>query len=111
MYFSTAKIQFTVKSAIFLKDVYNKAGIEGLRNWLLEMELKRSPPSPWSLATSYAAVGKKEEALNWLEKFFENRPSPLPNINSKPQLEILRSEPRFQAMIKKLGLSEYQIPK
>jgi TolB-like protein len=101
----------SAKNAIFLKDVYNKAGIKGLRNWLLEMELRRSPPSPWGLATSYAAVGKKEEALYWLEKYFENRPSPLPNINNRPQLEILRSEPRFQAMIKKLGLSEYQIPK
>jgi TolB-like protein len=101
----------TAKSAIFLKDVYNKAGIKGLRNWLIEIELKRSTPSTWNLATRYAAVGKKEEALYWLEKYFENRTSALPRINNNPELEILRSEPRFQAMIKKLGLSDYQTPK
>ena len=100
-----------IKNAIFLRDVYNKAGVEGLRNWLIELELKSPSPNPWSLATGYAAVGKKEEALFWLEKLFKNRPSALPRINNMPELEILRSEPRFQALIAKLGLSEYQTPK
>ena len=92
-----------------VKDIYNKSGINGrvepgCSNW----NLKRSEPNPWELATRYARVGKKEEALYWLEKYFDNRPSSLPRINNNPELEILRSEPRFQEMIKKLGLSEYQ---
>jgi TolB-like protein len=106
-----------VKTASLVKNVYDKSGIKGVLNWELELTLKRSAPVPipWDLATSYARVGNKEEAMNWFEKYFEgayeNRESDLPRINNNPKLEILRSEPRFQAIIKKMGLLEYQIPK
>jgi len=99
------------KNAKYLKEVYLKSGINGLWNWLLELELKRSTPNPVSLAKRYTKVGKKEEALFWLEKYFDTHPSDLPRINNDPELEILRSEPRFQAMLKKMGLSDYQTPK
>jgi len=42
-----------------------------------------------------------------LEKAFENPPPGFANINNDPDLDNLRSEPRFQAIIKKMGLSEY----
>jgi TolB-like protein len=99
---------FTAKDASLAKEIFNKSGINGVSNWLVELALNKSVPIPWELATSYARVGKKEEALYWLEKYFDNRPSALPRINNNPELEILRSEPRFQEMITKLGLSEYQ---
>jgi len=100
-----------VKKDITVKEIYSKSGKIGLWNFMLENALAQSTPNPLGLATSYARVGRKEEALHWLEKYFENRPTELPRINNNPQLEILRSEPRFQAMITKLGLSDYQIPK
>ena len=96
------------KNAIFLKDEYNKSGIDGLWNWLIELELKRKTPDPLSLARDFAQVGKKEEALYWLEKYFETRSSGVPRINNSPYLETLRSEPKFQAIIAKMGLSKYQ---
>jgi len=101
----------TAKDAMLSKDIYNRTGINGLWNWLLELELKRSTPDPGAMATRYAAVGKKEEALYWLEKYFDSQAINLPRINNNPRFEILRSEPRFQAIINKMGLSEYQIPK
>jgi hypothetical protein len=55
-------------------------------------------------------VGKKEAALDWLEKAFKASLPDLPFINSNPDFDSLRSEPRFQAIIKKMGLSEYQKP-
>ena len=92
-----------------VKDVYNKSGINGLWNWLIELELKKSKPLPLSLATIYAKLGKKEEALDWLEKAFKERLPSFPiKVNNNPDFNILRSEPRFQAIIEKMGLSEYQ---
>jgi len=99
---------FTSKDASLAKEIFNKSGINGVSTWLVELALKRPEPNPWELATRYARVGKKEEALYWLEIYFDNRPSSLPRINNNPEIEILRSEPRFQEMITKLGLSEYQ---
>ena len=96
------------KNAIFLKDEYNKSGIDGLWNWLIELELKRQTPDPLILAIDFAQVGKKEEALYWLEKYFDTRSSGVPRINNNPYIETLRSEPKFQAIIAKMGLSKYQ---
>jgi hypothetical protein len=56
-------------------------------------------------------VGKKEEALYWLEKYFELKALRLPYEINFPELNNVRSEPRFQALIAKMGLTEYQIPK
>ena len=98
-----------VKNAPFVKDIYNKSGIDGIWNWLLELDLKQKTPYPSTLAIRYARVGKKEEALYWLEKYFENQPTP--RINNDPNFEVFRSEPIFQAMLVKMGLSEYQTPK
>ena len=100
-----------VKKAPLVKEIYSKSGRSGLWNFMLEDALKESTTYPFGIATNYARVGKKEEALDWLEKYFESRPLILPRINNEPELEILRSEPRFQAIIEKMGLSDYQIPK
>jgi TolB-like protein len=101
----------TAKNAIFVKGIYNKSGIEGLEDWLFKLALESSVPDPMVLATHYARIGNKEKALYWLEKYFDTQSLNLPSINNNPQIEILRSEPRFQSIIKKMGLSEYQIPK
>jgi hypothetical protein len=47
------------------------------------------------------------EALNWLEKALEEHISALPNINNNSDFDKLHSEPRFQTIIKKMGLSKY----
>jgi tetratricopeptide (TPR) repeat protein len=104
MYMDTLKII----NPNIVKDVYDKSGIKGVWNWLIESELKKSNPDPLTLMDRYAIIGKKEQALNWLEKAFENSDPELPTVNNDPDFDDLRSEPRFQAIIKKMGLSGYQ---
>jgi TolB-like protein len=97
----------TSKYANVVKEVYSKSGINGLLNFMIELEFNKPIPSPFSLATWYAILGKKEEALDWLEKALEENNNSILYINCDPDFDILRSEPRFQAMINKMGLSEY----
>ena len=104
LYMDTLK----VTSSNVVKDVYDRAGINGLWNWLIESELKKSNPRLLKLASDYARIGKQEEALVWLEKAFENPPPGFADINNDPDFDNLRSEPRFQAIINKMGLSGYQ---
>jgi tetratricopeptide (TPR) repeat protein len=105
------------KSAAYVKDIYEKSGIRGLLNWQLELVEEREPDNAWGLATAYVRVGKKEEALDWLEKLFENSSGDLfykgflPRINNSAEFDNVRSEPRFQALMGKMGLSDYQTPK
>jgi TolB-like protein/Tfp pilus assembly protein PilF len=91
----------------FVKDVLYKSDMKGILNWVIDFELKDSEPSPLSLATWYAMLDQREEALKWLEKALEEKIPSIVRINNNPDYDNLRSEPRFQAIIKKMGLSEY----
>jgi len=95
---------------ISAKEIYDKSGMTGILSWFIETELKKSNPSALSLTYNFARLGKKEEALNWLEEAFKNPPANFLESMNNPNLEIIRSEPRFQELMKKMGLSEYQIP-
>jgi TolB-like protein len=52
----------------------------------------------------YAGLGDQEQALTWLEKAYEERADGLTWINVDPMLDPLRNHPRFQAIVKKMGL-------
>jgi Tfp pilus assembly protein PilF len=57
------------------------------------------------LATVYAGLGKKDQALASLEKAYADRSSILVYIGVDPTFDRLRSEPRFVALLRKVGLS------
>jgi TolB-like protein len=113
----------SVKSAANMKDIYNRSGINGLLNFELELVRKRYPVDTfslvkaWNLATTCARAGKKEEAAYWLERLYDASNKnlyfrgSLPEINNNGEFADIRSEPGFQTIIKKMGLSEYQTPK
>jgi len=42
--------------------------------------------------------------LGWLEKGYEDRAFQLLTINSYPQYDPLRSDPRFQSLVRRIGL-------
>ena len=53
----------------------------------------------------YAGLGEKSEALNWLEKAYEERADGLTWLNVDPMLDDLRPDPRFQELVKRIGLA------
>ena len=95
----------TAKNVNVVKEVYSKSGINGLLNWLIELQLDNLPP--FTLAKSYAMLEKKDDVLDLLEKALEENLPNIARINNDPDFDNLLSEPRFIAIIKKLGLSEY----
>jgi DNA-binding winged helix-turn-helix (wHTH) protein/TolB-like protein len=60
--------------------------------------------APYNLALIYASLDDKDNALEWLEKAYEDRSTRLIWIRVNTQLDKLRSEPRFKAVIKRMGL-------
>lgn len=59
---------------------------------------------PGYLAVVYAGLGDKEQALTWLEKGYQKRASWLVTFQAEPVFSSLRSEPRFQALLRGMGL-------
>ena len=92
-----------------LEIIYNKSGLTGLINWTIA-----SQPNPFQQhfykALLYSKLGNKEETLQCLEKGVEEKTYDIPRINNAVQFDYLRNDPRFQALIKKMGLSKYQKP-
>lgn len=56
------------------------------------------------LATLYTAMGKKDEAFAWLNKAYEERANGLTVVKVFPLLNDLRSDPRFDDLLKRLKL-------
>jgi TolB-like protein/DNA-binding winged helix-turn-helix (wHTH) protein/Tfp pilus assembly protein PilF len=59
--------------------------------------------SPFHIAIVYVALGKKDLAMNWLDKAFVDRSNGLVFLKVEPELDPLRSEPRFIALQQKLN--------
>ena len=63
--------------------------------------------SHYNLAVIYAGLRDKEQALVWLERSYANRSCLLVlYIGSDPRLDSLRSDPRFQSLLKLVGVEE-----
>jgi TolB-like protein len=59
---------------------------------------------PIDIADSYVLRGDKAKALDWLERAYEERDHDLPYISCMPRWDALRSEPRFQALLRRMGI-------
>jgi len=92
-----------------IKVVYNKYGRKGLEKWLNEYGIKYDDKGSWQATVMYYnEIGEKDKALDWLEKAYVWRVPGLAGINAMPELNNLRNEPRFQALLGKMGLNAYQ---
>jgi TolB-like protein/Flp pilus assembly protein TadD len=54
------------------------------------------------IAMIYASFGDKDQAMNWLEKGYEERFNP--GVLLRPGFDPLRSDPRFQDLVRRVGL-------
>ena len=59
--------------------------------------------NPYGLAGMYAALGDHENALRYLEQAYDERTIWLCDIRIEPYFRSLRSEPRFAALMRRLG--------
>ncbi|PYO34492.1 MAG: hypothetical protein DMD86_08515 [Candidatus Rokuibacteriota bacterium] len=60
--------------------------------------------SPYSVALVHAGLGDRDQALAWLEKAYVERSDYMPYLNREPMLDGLRSDPRFAALVRRVGL-------
>jgi tetratricopeptide (TPR) repeat protein len=66
---------------------------------------KRSSPShshASEIAVVYVALGDTDQAMNWLEKGYEERFNP--SVLLRPGFDALRSDPRFEDLVRRVGL-------
>jgi tetratricopeptide (TPR) repeat protein len=64
---------------------------------------KRAYVPAYAMAEIYTGLGKKEEAFAWLEKAYEERSVLLVRLKVDPMPNPLRSDPRFQALLRRMN--------
>ena len=76
------------------------------RRILEELKAARSSRviSAWGIATLHASLGDIDEAFRWLDTAVEERATGLIFLRVHPRLDPIRSDPRFAALVHRLGL-------
>jgi tetratricopeptide (TPR) repeat protein len=59
--------------------------------------------SPYNIATIYVALGDYPRALQSLEDALDDRSESCPDLNVDPRLDPLRSNPRFQNLLRRMN--------
>ena len=75
--------------------------LEVLNRFKPEAELRRST---YYVALMYAALGDKDSAFIWLEKSLQFREGTLALLKVEPMLKTLRSDARFQDLLRRMNL-------
>ncbi len=72
----------------------------------LFVENKKEPVSPFFFALVYAGLDDKPKALEWLENAYKEKSGSVRYLKMEPRLQNLRNEPRYTALMKKIGLEK-----
>jgi tetratricopeptide (TPR) repeat protein len=82
-----------------------RAEAERVLNQLMEQS-KKQYVSPFYVAIVYAGLHENEKAVDCLEKAYQDRSNAIIFLRVEPQLDGLRSTPRFQTLLHRLALPE-----
>jgi serine/threonine-protein kinase len=70
-------------------------------------EVRSDPLRTYDVAYIYLGLGQKDQALEWLEKTYQARfPWLAFQIKVDPRLNSLRSDPRFQDVMRRMGVPQ-----
>ncbi|MGI8639028.1 MAG: protein kinase domain-containing protein [Pyrinomonadaceae bacterium] len=94
---------------VAIREAIKKDGAKGLWRKDLERSLKdyeQGTASAVSVARSYARLGEKERAFEWLEKAFAARETELTYLKVDESFDNVKSDPRFQDLLRRIGLPQ-----
>ena len=89
-------------------------GVKGY--WQARLELaKRYSKAAWGAPANvgliYAHLGQMDTAFEWLTKGVDQYDQNAPWMNVSPYLDLMRPDPRFAPLVRKMGLEPIPLPK
>jgi TolB-like protein/DNA-binding winged helix-turn-helix (wHTH) protein len=97
------------KRAAEVRSAFANGGYQGAQEWWiaqLKQAAKTGYVSPLDFAFAYARLGQDNEAFRWLEKAYDDHVPKLVFLQENSDLNPLRGDPRYEALIKRIGLPE-----
>lgn len=93
-----------------MHDAYANGGWNGyLRYFIAECrkpETTGGYKPAYPVAASFAELGEKDEAFAWLAKAYDERDYQLTLLKVAPEMDNLRSDPRFTDLLRRVGLAQ-----
>ncbi len=72
----------------------------------MEDNARRSRQGSFLVAAVYAALGDRDPAFRWLDEAFKEHDTFLPWMKVDPEFDKLRGDPRFDDLIRRIGIPE-----
>lgn len=103
------------EAAQFFRDMGEDPGYDDEESWRasmvksIEKDSLRCVKGGWNfkayeMSRAYADLDYIDQSIKWLEEASKVLPVDLAQINSDPQFDVLRPDPRFQALMKRMGI-------
>ena len=86
---------------------FRRGGFHATLEWNLSVYQQRAAKryvSPIIFAWAYAQLRRKEETLQYLEQAYEEHAPDMVRVQGFPDFDFVHPEPRYRAIIKKMGL-------
>jgi len=103
-------VELTKRQNVVLSELGFVYGAIGMRTEAmavareLEEKYSRKEAAGHEVAAVYSGLGEKDKAFEWLEKDFQTRSGRLNTFRWETQFEPLRDDPRFNDLLKRMGL-------
>lgn len=92
-----------------LQGAGRKFGLRGLWGEWLTLDKEQASKGylrAYDVASDYAALGDRDQSFLWLEKSYTDRDPRLLYLGVEPHFDSLRSDPRFQDLLRRLNLPQ-----
>lgn len=86
---------------------YRHGGMRGVLEWRVDRFKRMAAKqyvSPMDFADTYGQLGRKEETLRYLEQSYQERETHVVYLQCDPNFDFLHSDPRYRAIVDKMGL-------
>ncbi|HET9178425.1 MAG TPA: winged helix-turn-helix domain-containing protein [Terriglobia bacterium] len=104
------EMQAAAESAAEARDIaraYKASGYRGFLQWDLKRLLRKGRSQyirPTSIVWHYALLNDRDNAFRWLERACAEHDFGVFFVNFFPEFDTLRSDPRYQSLIRRTGL-------
>jgi TolB-like protein/DNA-binding winged helix-turn-helix (wHTH) protein len=104
---SAAMLESDTPGKTAIRSALEKGGYEGIIRLQLNRLIARAATeyvSPLQLADQYAQLANKEKTIHFLEEAYKERSPRLVWLQSWPAYDFLHSDPRYQNIVRRIGL-------
>jgi tetratricopeptide (TPR) repeat protein len=89
----------------YIGHVYGLSGERDKAREIIHEWQQQRKMLPVPTAVIYLGLGEDDKVFEWLDKGYEERDFLMPWINAMPDFDRLRPDPRFQELMRRIGLA------